>query len=73
MQVAYTYSHEIDEVTNDLNSLSNPFNPAYDRGSGGLDRRHILNVNYIYNIPFFEHSSNMAARTGPWRLDSSPG
>ena len=26
-QVAYTYSHAIDEVTDDLNSLSNPFNP----------------------------------------------
>ena len=36
--------------------------PAYDRGSGGLDRRHVLSVNYIYNIPGFEHSSNMAAR-----------
>ena len=30
----YTWSHEIDEVSNDLNGLSNPFNAAYDRGSG---------------------------------------
>ncbi len=69
-QFAYTYSHEIDEVTNDLNSLSNPFNPAYDRGSGGFDRRHILNVNYIYNLPFFANSSNLAARTalGGWQF-----
>jgi Carboxypeptidase regulatory-like domain len=62
-QVAYTYSHEIDEVSYDLNSLSNPFNAAYDRASGALDRRHILNVNYIYSLPFFEHSSNLAERT----------
>jgi hypothetical protein len=69
-QFAYTYSHEIDEVTNDLNSLSNPFNPAYDRGSGGFDRRHIFNVNYIYNLPFFANSSNLAARTalGGWQF-----
>jgi hypothetical protein len=69
-QVAYTYSHEIDEVSYDLNSLSNPFNAAYDRGSGALDRRHILNVNYIYNLPFFEHGSNLAARTalGGWQF-----
>ena len=26
-QVAYTYSHEIDQVSNDLNSVSDPFNP----------------------------------------------
>jgi hypothetical protein len=69
-QVAYTYSHEIDEVSNDLNGLSNPFNPAYDRGSGAFDRRHILNVNYIYNFPFFEHSSNWAERAalGGWQF-----
>ncbi len=69
-QVAYTYSHEIDEVTNDLGSLSNPFNPKYDRASGAFDQRHILNVNYIYNIPFFAHSSNLAERTtlGGWEF-----
>ena len=69
-QVAYTYSHEIDEVTNDLGSVSNPFNPAYDRASGSFDQRHILNVNYIYNLPFFAHSSNLAERTalGGWEF-----
>jgi hypothetical protein len=69
-QFAYTYSHEIDEVTNDLGSLSNPFNAAYDRASGGFDRRHILNVNYIYNLPFFAHSQNAVERTalGGWEF-----
>ncbi|MBT9331768.1 carboxypeptidase regulatory-like domain-containing protein [Paracidobacterium acidisoli] len=62
-QIAYTYSHEIDETSNDLGAISNPFNPGYDRGSGTLDRRHILNVNYIYAFPFFAHSSSVAART----------
>jgi hypothetical protein len=68
--VAYTYSHEIDEVSNDLGAVSNPFNPAYDRGSGGLDRRHMLKMNYIYNLPFFANSSNLAARTvlGNWQF-----
>jgi len=70
LQLAYTYSHEIDEVTNDLNSLSNPFDPRYDRGSGGFDRRHILNMNYIYNLPFFANSTNLLERTalGGWQF-----
>ena len=70
LQVAYTYSHELDEVTNDLNSLSNPFNPSYDYGPGGFDRRHILNLNYIYNFPFFEHNGNALERTilGGWQF-----
>jgi hypothetical protein len=69
-EVAYTYSHEIDEVSNDLGSLSNPFDPKYDRGSGTFDQRHILNLNYIYSLPFFENSSNLLARTtlGGWQF-----
>lgn len=58
VQLAYTWSHEIDNVSNDLNQLSNPFDPAYDRGSGALDRRHIFNANYVYAIPFFGSSSS---------------
>ena len=70
LQLAYTWSHEIDEVSGDLNSLSNPFNARYDRGSGGVDRRHVFNANYIYNFPFFAHSSNVPARTilGGWEF-----
>jgi hypothetical protein len=58
LQLAYTWSHEIDEVSNDLNTVSNPFDLSYDRGSGALDRRHIFNANYVYSIPFFANSSN---------------
>jgi hypothetical protein len=68
--LAYTYSHEIDEVSGDLNSVSNPFNLKYDKGSGALDRRHILNLTYIYAFPFFLHSSNVAEREvlGGWEF-----
>ena len=70
LQLAYTWSHEIDEVSNDLNGLSNPFNPAYDRGSGSLDRRHVFNANYIYALPFFAHSSSALKRVtlGGWEV-----
>lgn len=70
-QVAYTWSHTISVVANDLNGLSNPFNARYDRGSDtGFDRRHILNVSYIYALPFFKTSTNLAAREfiGGWSV-----
>ena len=41
--------------------VSNPFNPAYDRGSGALDRRHDFNANYIYALPFFAQRQRLAA------------
>lgn len=70
VQLAYTWSHEIDEVSNDLNGVSNPFNPKYDRGSGALDRRNIFNANYLYSIPFFRSSSRRLLHTvlGDWQF-----
>jgi Carboxypeptidase regulatory-like domain len=58
LQLAYTWSHEIDNVSNDLVQVSNPFDLSYDRGSGALDRRHIFNANYVYTLPFFAQSSS---------------
>jgi hypothetical protein len=70
-QVAYTWSHLMSIVANDLNLISNPFNAAYDWGSDtGFDRRQILNVSYVYNLPWFTKSSNTAARLflGGWTV-----
>ncbi len=77
LQFSYTYSHEIDIQSGDLGStnqqgsganLSDPFNTNYDRGSGTIDQRHVFSANYIYNIPFFLHSSSALERTllGGW-------
>jgi hypothetical protein len=79
LEFAYTWSHEIDIQSADLTSsteagsggtLSNPYNPGYDRGSGNFDRRNIFNANYIYNLPFYLHSNNAFERTalGGWQL-----
>lgn len=70
-QLSYTWSHNISEVVNDLGGLSNPYNAKYDRASDtGFDRRHILNASYVYAIPFFQKSSNFAARAilGNWEI-----
>lgn len=70
LQLAYTYSHEIDLGSNDLNAISNPFNKEYDRGSGAFDRRHIFNANYDYKLPFFNGSHSVLAREvlGGWEF-----
>jgi hypothetical protein len=70
VQLAYTWSHEIDEVSNDLNALSNPFDQTYDRGSGALDRRNIFNANYVYSLPFFRDNSRKALHMvlGDWQF-----
>jgi hypothetical protein len=69
-QFAYTYSHEIDTATNDLNGVANPFDISYDRASGGFDRRQIFNANYIYQLPFFTKDGNAVERIflGGWEV-----
>ncbi len=69
-QLAYTYSHEIDTATNDLNTVANPFDISYDRASGGFDRRQIFNANYFYQLPFFAKSGNAFERIvlGGWEV-----
>ena len=70
LQAAYTWSHEIDVQSADLNTASNPYNLEYDRGSGTLDRRNIFNINYVYDLPFYLHSGNFAQRMflGGWQI-----
>lgn len=70
LQLAYTWSHEIDILSGDLSTVSNPYDLKYDRGSGSYDRRNIFNANFVYDLPFYLHSSNFAAREfiGGWQV-----
>jgi hypothetical protein len=71
LNLGYTWSHEIDIQSDDLQQdLSNPYNIKYDRGSGTYDRRNIFTANYIYNLPFFMHSGTTAERNilGGWTI-----
>ncbi len=73
-EVDYTWSHEIDVTSYDLNNVSNPFNINYDRGSGALDRRHMLSANYIYQLPGFSNANGFVRQAiGGWELSGTVG
>jgi hypothetical protein len=67
-EVDYTYSHEIDITSQDDDTVSNPYNLKYDKGSGIFDRRHILSMNYIYKLPIFKASGLTHSVLGGWEL-----
>jgi len=70
-QLAYTWSHLIDIGQNDLAGLSDPYNPRYDRGSDtGFDHRQDFNASYVYALPFFAHTGDVAERKilGGWSI-----
>lgn len=68
-ELDYTWSHEIDITSYDLNTVSNPFYLKYDKGSGALDRRNMLSANYVYALPFFEQGNGLlTALAGGWSI-----
>jgi hypothetical protein len=68
-EVDYTYSHQIDIQSQDRNEIDNPWYIKYDKGSGSYDRRHILNADYIYNLPIFNKSQGLVKSiAGGWQI-----
>jgi hypothetical protein len=69
-ELDYTWSHEMDIQSNDNNCcVSNPWNLKYDKGSGNLDRRQMLNANYVYKLPFFAKGNDLAhSLIGGWEV-----
>jgi hypothetical protein len=70
-EVDYTWSHEIDTQvgSQDLQTISNPWNLKYDKGSGNLDRRQILSIDYTYKLPIFAQGRGLAHDVlGGWEI-----
>lgn len=68
--IAYTYSHCLNYQDNDNAGTNNDaYNLAQDYGNCGYDIRHMLVVNYVYSLPFF-NSATGAKRSllGGWQL-----
>jgi hypothetical protein len=76
-EIDYTWAHQIDSTQTSVdidnnNPTYNPWNLKYDKGSGSLDRRHVLNTNYEYNLPFFLHSTGLKhTLLGGWEISGT--
>jgi len=70
LQTAYTWAHAIDVQSGDFSGASNPYDLRFDRGSSDMDRRHVLTMNYVYDIPFLKTHPNPFVRQafGGWQL-----
>lgn len=76
LNVAYTWSHLIDDSTADVFSTvltprrpENNQNVAADRSTSALDRRHRLTISTIYDLPFFKHSNWLEKNViGNWEI-----
>lgn len=69
LNASYTWSHSIDDSSDRFDSgFVNSFDLASSRASSNFDERHIFNLSYVYDLPFFTSGSGLA-RTflGGWQ------
>jgi len=53
--VAYTYSHSLDDSSDRASAnFANSLDIRSNHAASDFDQRHLLNVNYIYDLPFVE-------------------
>jgi hypothetical protein len=71
LSVAYTYSHSIDNASDGAAGTTGNFVDAYNfqtaRGSSNFDQRHMLNVSYVYDLPFFRQPGLSHTLLGGWQ------
>ena len=68
--LAYTWSHSIDDSSDryDGNFLDS-YDIARTRASSNYDQRHILNVGYVVDLPFFRNIKTPAGKLlGGWQI-----
>ena len=65
---AYTYSHSIDDTSSGGGSDAlDSYNPALTRGDSNFDQRHVFNISYIYDLPFFKNPGIAHTILGGWQ------
>jgi len=69
MSLAYTWSHSIDDSSDRYDgSFVNSYDLAATRASSGFDQRQLLNVSYVYDLPFFQKSGLLHSILGGWQV-----
>ncbi len=68
VNASYTYSHSIDDASSRYDAgFVNSYDPSASRGNSSFDIRHMLNVGYIYDLPFFKSPGRMHTFLGGWQ------
>jgi Carboxypeptidase regulatory-like domain/TonB-dependent Receptor Plug Domain len=68
LSTAYTWSHSIDDSSDggDTNFV-NSYNLAATRASSNFDQRHLFNMSYVYDLPFFTRAGILHTLLGAWQ------
>ncbi len=72
-QIAYTWSHNLDDASSTYTANTrnvDPFNNRRWYGTSDLNRAQVFTASYIYNLPFFKNSNSALVRQslGGWEI-----
>ena len=69
LNVNYTWSHGLTDAQSDFSTPVITSDPHLDYGPAVFDRRNILNVNYVYYLPFFQSQQGFVGHAlGGWEV-----
>ncbi len=70
INLAYTFSKNLtDNQTDRSTAPQNPYNIREDYGRAQLDRRHVLSINAVYELPWYTDQMGFVGRLlGGWQL-----
>jgi len=70
VNLAYTWSKNLTNSQNEFATApQNSYNLHDEYARANLDRRHVLSINYIYELPFFQGQSNLKEKVlGGWQI-----
>lgn len=67
--VSYTLSRSLDNGSNYRDVVPDTYNPAILWGPSEFDVRQVLAINYLYDLPFLRHRSDVLGKTlGGWQI-----
>ena len=67
----FTYSHSLDNVGVNQDTdqaFSNSYDPHYDYGTSGFDRKYVLTVLGVWELPFHGQAAWMKRAMGGWQV-----
>jgi hypothetical protein len=69
MSLGYTWSHSLDNSSDRYDGgFVNSYNLQQTYASSNFDQRHLLNLTYIYDLPFFTQRGMMHTILGGWQI-----
>jgi predicted heme/steroid binding protein len=66
---SYTYSKSMDNGSNQRDVVPDTYDPSMLWGPSEFDTRHVLIVNYLYELPFFRNQAGFVGKAlGGWQI-----